>query len=85
MLAVIMILLLLIIIVLETMCNSKIMNIITLNVFLSVFKEVAHPGEGSRGSEVGHQAVLPAQRHQQRRVQGHPEESRAQGKHAFSP
>lgn len=56
----------------------------TLNLFLSVFEEAAHPGEGSRGSEVGHQAVLPAQRHQQRRVQGHPEESCAQGKHSVS-
>ena len=51
----------------------------------SVFEEAAHPGEGSRGSEVGHQTLLPAQRHQQGRVQGHPEKSCAQGKHSFSP
>lgn len=48
----------------------------------AVPEEAPHPGEGGGGGQAGHQTLLPAQRHHQGRVQGHPAESRAQGARA---
>lgn len=42
-------------------------------------EETAYPGTGGGGGEACHQTLLSAQRHQQRRIQRHPQESCPQG------
>lgn len=58
---------------------------LTISALSAVHEEAAHPGAGRGGGEAGHQALLSAQGHQQGRVQGHPEEGRAQGGRRVSP
>lgn len=47
---------------------------------IPVFTEAAHAGESGRRSQAGHEAFLPEEGRQQRRVQGDSAESRPEGR-----